>query len=556
MDYFYINKSIRRFIDDYGVDAMRNNSDVQEGLARARRFVITGGEQILDGTLDEKHGVSPSPGATALASLALLTLGKGFEKAQKKSAVWLLKNQNADQGWGKFPGDKTDPEITQVVQTVLRGSQGGLLAKFSLLSQARRFSRMILTMGEGVAPGLKGPSPEEIILPNILEGRVLAKLPQYGRPVVVAASLLAADSRQSGVDRGVDYLWSTQAEDGSWSEDIVATSLAILALQRHRRDGHKTSQAGRWLESRQYANGSWPAFDQLKTWAMGWAACILSENGLRREEIPFLKETGEWLLKAQNEDGSYGCTPPYTHPDLDNTAVALLGMGTLKIDNQKSVSLLKRLQNPEGSWGTFPDFSGSSPQIECKSPVYIDSNDVTIHVLEALERHLSPRDPDMRRGLSWLLSHQVPNGEIASMWFEESIYSTAQFLELFGHWNVRQEEWAMARKINQARYLGERFILETQNNDGSWGKSSAETALALAPILRNPDRNMRAVSAKGIKALLANQQEDGSFAPVYQGIYAKGWNYEEPIATTLTAIRALERYLLNTERSINRVFLS
>lgn len=65
------------------------NIEVQESLGKARQYVVEGIEQILAGKPDEKHGVSSSPGATALAALALLAIGKGFESAQQRGIQWL-----------------------------------------------------------------------------------------------------------------------------------------------------------------------------------------------------------------------------------------------------------------------------------------------------------------------------------------------------------------------------------------------------------------------------------------------------------------------------------
>ena len=58
--------------------------EIKAGLEKAEDYVAQGVEQIVKGTLDEGHGVSISPGATALASLALLAIGGGFEQAQKQ----------------------------------------------------------------------------------------------------------------------------------------------------------------------------------------------------------------------------------------------------------------------------------------------------------------------------------------------------------------------------------------------------------------------------------------------------------------------------------------
>lgn len=120
-----------------GDGAMELTKDVQDGLEKARYFVAEGVEQILSGNFDELHSVSACPGATALAALALLAVGRGFETAQLRGIQWLKMQQRG--GWGKFPGDKPDEEITRIVGMVLQGSQGGWKAKLQLLSQARYF---------------------------------------------------------------------------------------------------------------------------------------------------------------------------------------------------------------------------------------------------------------------------------------------------------------------------------------------------------------------------------------------------------------------------------
>jgi len=511
---------------------------VQKALDEASNFVVEGVEQTLSGNLDETHGVSPSSGATALAALALLAVGRGFETEQQRGILWL--RQNRQGGWGKFPGDKPDKEITKIVGMVLRGSQGGWKAKIQLLSQARQFSDMILSLGQRAVPGLDGPSPEEILLPTILEDRVLGKLPLYGRPVVVAASLLASDS-QDGIRNGVQYLLDTQMPDGSWSEDIIATSLSILAIMRKGGYPEGMEKAGRWLVQKQYSSGGWPAFDQLKTWSMGWAVCIFGETTQRLTDIPWLNQAVEWLKRGQNADGSYGSTPPFTHPDLDDTAVALIGLHQVGQENPIGINLMKQLQNPDGSWGTFPSFQGTPPHISSEFPVYIPSVDVSIHVLEALWRRSRSQDEGIWRGLNWVLSQQDQQGAFPASWFEGPVYSTAQALELFSKWKFSWERWNTARRILVARQKGLKFLIQEQNQDGGWG-SVVETGLALAGLLRYAKVVPRNVFDNGMKNLLELQNSNGSFKPSYQGIYAKGWNYEEPITTALTAIRALQRY--------------
>ncbi len=518
---------------------MELNKEVQDGLDNARHFVSEGVEQILSKNLDEPHGVSPSPGATALAALALLAVGRGFEIAQRRGIQWLREQHQG--GWGKFPGDKPDEEVTQIIRMVLQGSLGGWKAKIRLLSQARQFSHVILSLGNRVVPGLEGPTPEEILLPNILEEKILAKLPLYGRPVVVAASILASNS-QAGIQKGIQYLLETQMTDGSWAEDIIATSLSILAIMSKGGYAEQTQRAGRWLVQRQYSSGGWPAFDQLQIWAMGWAVSVFGETTQRPSDVPWLNQAVEWLKKGQNADGSYGSTPPYTHPDLDDTSVALIGLHqVLGEENQLGANLLRKLQNPDGSWGTFPSFQGIPPQISSEFPVYISSVDVSIHVLEALWRRSRSQDEAIWRGLNWILAQQDARGAFPASWFEGSVYSTAQAIELLSKWKFSWERWNVARHIIAARKKGLGFLITSQNSDGGWG-SVVETSLALAGLWRFTKVVPREVLDKGITNLLSAQCSNGSFKPSYRGVYAKGWNYEEPLTTALTAIRALQRY--------------
>lgn len=522
-----------------GENSMDLKYEVQESLDLARKYVSEGVNQILSGKLDELHSVSPSQGATALAALALLAVGRGFENAQLRGIQW-LKQQNQG-GWGKFPGDEPDEEITQIVRMVLQGSEGGWKAKIKLLSQAKRFSHVILSLGQRVIPGLEGPTPEEIMLPTILEDRVLTRLPLYGRSVVIAASLLASNS-QAGIQKGIQYLINSQMSDGSWAEDIIATSMSILALVSKGMYIEQTQKAGRWLVKKQYPSGGWAAFDQLKVWSVGWAVSVFGEVAQNFSEIPWLEEAVSWLQRAQNTDGSYGSTPPYTHPDLDDTAVALIGLHQVVGErNNLGVNLLESLQNPDGSWSTFPSFQGIPPNVCSEFPVYISSVDVSIHVLEALWRSSRAQEEKIWKGLNWILAQQNDQGAFPASWFEGSIYSTAQAMELLSKWKFSWERWNTARHVIGARKKGLEYLVESQKLDGSWG-SVVETGLTIAGLWRFSRNVPLRVLESGIKNLLSEQNSNGSFTPSYRGIYAKGWNYEEPITTALTAIRALQRY--------------
>lgn len=516
--------------------------EMEDSLERARFYVTEGVEQILTGRTDEAHSISASPGATALAALALLILGRGFESSQRRGVQWLKRQYQG--GWGKYPGAQADEEMTKIVTMVLQGSNGGWKAKLRLLTQARYFSALVLSLGQAAVPGLEGPTKEETFLPKLLEEGIITKLPSYGRPVIVAASLMVSKS-PAGIRRGVEYLLNTQMPDGSWSEDVISTSLAVLGLAMRSKGEYveQTGRAGAWLVRNQYSSGGWPAFDQLQTWAMAWAVCVFGERAPKASDVPWLEQGAVWLKKGQNADGSFGSTPPFSHPDLDDTAVALIGLHqALGEENRLGTNLLKRLQNPDGSWGTFPSFQGRPPQISSQFPVYMPSVDVSVHVLEALWRRSRSQDACIWRGLTWLLAQQKEDGSFPASWYEGPVYSTAQVLELLSKWKFSWRSWNIALQILGARTKAQEFLLNSQKTDGGWG-SVGETGLALGALWRYEKMLPGDVLAKGASYLLQKQRSNGSYEPSYQGIYAKAWNYEEPLSSALTSIRALQRYL-------------
>lgn len=520
--------------------------EVQESVKMARSFVLEGGEQILRGRLDEVHGISISPGATALAALAQLVLGNKYKDSHQAGLKWLKKNRQS-RGWGKVPDAEADKEITRLVQRVQLASYNGGLAKYLLPSQAPELGNIVLALGQQVVHGIEGPEPEETRLPQILTDKALNKLPPYGRPVVVAAALLAAKNlNQFGVREAVAYLADCQMADGSWSEDIIATSLAAIALVRARASGECLDKAGQWLWAKQYANGGWPAFDQLFTWSVGLIIHFFMEFPRSSEERDWLSRATKWLASGQNSDGSYGSTPPFTQPDLDDTAVALLALQHFdSAGSQRAAELLRRLQNKDGSWSTFPSFKGVPPALQCMIPVYIPSTDVTIHVLDALWGMTGRnRNNEIWQGLNWLLDQQLPSGKMPGIWYEGPIYATSQTLDLLSQRSSYWRSWRTAGQIRSAQNRLFYYLLSLQNSDGSWGSSVIETSLALSALCSSGYVLSPGTLTKGISTIISRQLANGSFQPSYQGIYAKEWNYEEPLTTALTAIRAMERYLL------------
>ncbi len=96
--------------------------------------------------------------------------------------------------------------------------------------------------------------------------------------------------------------------DGSWSEDIIATSLAVLALLRKAAVPNKRPKPDAGWSGSSIRRGL-AAFGQLKSWAVGWALSVFGETVQRVTDIPWLAPAAAWLEEGQNRDGSFGSTP-------------------------------------------------------------------------------------------------------------------------------------------------------------------------------------------------------------------------------------------------------
>jgi squalene cyclase len=165
--------------------------------------------------------------------------------------------------------------------------------------------------------------------------------------------------------------------------------------------------------------------------------------------------------------------------------------------------------------------------------------------LQALLRHgLRSSNPVIQKGINWILAQQKADGQFKSVWFEGGIYGTAQTMELLSMFRFKWNILRLSRQIYQSRQRALNYILSQRNSSGDWGTSVTETALAVSALKLEANHLDKHIFDGAVQSILARQNPQGSFEPVYRGIYAKGWNYEEPIATALTAIQALQRYLI------------
>ncbi len=527
---------------------------ISRALAQTENFAGCGALQLATRNKpDCRYLVSAAPVPTALAILALSLPGISSAAAVQTGAQYLENTQLPEGGWGNIPVGPPNSLATAICGKGLQAAANPTGLNDLIYDVAYLIAKTWTQDFQRLAPGwLPKQNSSLIKLIEAISGKPLVPtlntltlqdlavishyMPPYGRPTILAVTLIKSHYRYgltSQVKEAAQELASYQSEDGSWCADVVVTSLSMLALYLAE-VYQPLSHAARWLCHTQYSHGGWPSFNQLTNWALGWAGYLLGphNHALR-------KAASAYLQGALNEDFSLGTAPPNSYPDLDDTSIGLLALASSPEVPKATLfamrDLLLGLQNGDGSWSTFPSFAGLPPRCSCKFPIYIKSEDITVHVLLGLLACGMGSDaPEIAKAVSWLQKRQKNDGTWNSTWFLGQTYATAQVVDLL----------LDLRPQSEAINKGTTALLDRQSDRGAWDTGSAgESGLALYALLRAGLTPDHPAITRGLEHLLSLQQPDGSFQPMYSGFYASGLYYEEPLSESLAAARALRFYL-------------
>lgn len=528
-------------------------------LAQARRFVTQGCDAILVNgwRAPEQYLISPCPVSTAISIIALATSSTSFRKQIYNGLQYLDHCRNSDGGWGRTPHSASDKYATLICNLAFACAQKGvtpaaiskvgsligttwmqdvpdLLLNWPPHSPLMQLIKFFLTS-----------SPGSNLLADISYSQlplVLAYLPPAGRPLLLALAGIhghAEFRNQRAFQNEIKKIPTFQSANGGWCEDMVTTALCVLCLYLTGLNPSAQYRGLQWLVATQYASGAWPSFNQLINWDIGLFSHLLAQDS--QYIHPLLRRCGQFLTMSVYTDGSFGITSPYAFPDTDDTAIALSGLAVYaRIEPQhfalvtKTAEKLVQLQNPDGSWGTFPEVDGFPPNCHSRHPVHITSVDVSVHVLQALIQANLPVDtPTIQKGLRWLAQQQSPSGSWKTIWFLGKVFATSQALELFVQLGVYPQH--QKRAVN--------WLRDKQLPTGAWPNHTAgECALAISALLLSGEVPNSPSIQMGLYYLQSIQQANGSFKPGYAGVYAGGLYYEDPIAEALAVIQAITRY--------------
>lgn len=428
---------------------------------------------------------------------------------------------------------------------------------------------------------------EAAILPHWLLGLLQIPVVSYAVPALVAVGQVKFFSpggkswnplcnllRHGCVRKSLKVVKTKMPVSGGFLEAAPLTAFVLMSLgsisrpQRIPEELSVCAQGLKFLLNSLKDVGSGgaacPIDTNLATWLTTQSVNALFLNAQNEEEDSMLGRVSlPWILACQNRTvhpftqaaaGGWGWTNlSGAVPDSDDTSSALLALDILrmrimrhqvqasqkreydvraslsedlsKIESAASLGIhwLLGLQNTDGGWPTFCRGWGALP---------FDASgaDLTAHVLRALNRWKGiPLMPQRRirkaiqRGFHFLQMRQRVCGAWIPLWFgnqdhpeeENPVYGTSRVLLAWLELGQR-DHFCVKRALN--------WLEHSQNEDGSWGSSVEETAVATEVMCRYGKKKAAERALKKIVEWV----DTGYFrhaSPV--GFYfAKLWYYE------------------------------
>jgi len=304
-----------------------------------------------------------------------------------------------------------------------------------------------------------------------------------------------------------------QPENGGFLEATPLTAFVALSLAGAGERSHPVvGKALGFLRASAREDGSWPIDTHLATWVTNLAVKAL-EDADRLDLLANREKVAAYLLNQQHrvrhpftgaEPGGWAWSPlPGGVPDADDTPGALIALRALGAPRPREkgawdwlargIGWLGGLQNRDGGvptfcrgWGKLPfDRSGTDLTAHAIRAVAPYRNDPEAHGLAMVRLEIRLL---VEGGLEYLARQQREDGSWLPLWFGHQdapgdanpVFGTARVL--LAYRDLGLSDLQEARK-------GVRYLLESQNPDGSWGGDRGvagqveETALALTALM-------------------------------------------------------------------------
>ena len=283
--------------------------------------------------------------------------------------------------------------------------------------------------------------------------------------------------------------------------------------------------------------GDDPAMVRAAQWLLGEEVTATGDWALARRGLA----PGGWAFEFANVN----------YPDVDDTAEVVLALRRVasalsthanggpvgaelrpRIDAAigRAVRWAQGMQSSGGGWGAFDADNTCAlvrelPFLDFGEVIDEPSADVTAHALEMLAALDMLDTPTARRGVSWLIAEQEPNGSWFGRWGVNHIYGTGAAVPALIAAGLAPGETCIRRAVD--------WLERHQNEDGGWGEdprsyddpawigrgqsTASQTAWALLALHAAGHTATPAVQ-RGVDWLVGTQCADGTWEePQYTG---------------------------------------
>jgi squalene-hopene/tetraprenyl-beta-curcumene cyclase len=365
---------------------------------------------------------------------------------------------------------------------------------------------------------------------------------------------LPRKARRAAQRRCIDWIIARQEADGCWGgiQPPWVYSIMALHLMGYGLDNPIVKKAIDGLDGftiREHGMRRLEAC-QSPVWDTVLSMTALEDAGLAPDHEA-LTTAAQWILDEEiKQPGDWQVRRPHTAPggwafefqndnyaDTDDTAEVILALRRLDLKERtpenraairRGLRWLEGMQCKDGGWGAF-DADNNRELINklpfCDFGAVIDppSADVTAHIVEAFAAEGLAAETACRRGVTWLLKNQEPDGSWFGRWGANYLYGTGAVVPALVAAGVGQGKPQIRKAVA--------WLESVQNDDGGWGEdlrsyddpggwsgkgasTASQTAWALLALLAAGERDSKATE-RGLRWLARTQRQDGTWDEPY-----------------------------------------
>jgi squalene-hopene/tetraprenyl-beta-curcumene cyclase len=398
---------------------------------------------------------------------------------------------------------------------------------------------------------------------------------------------IPARARKAALRRCTDWIIARQEADGCWGgiQPPWVYSIMALRLMGYGLNNPIVKKALDGLEGFTIRENGMRRLEacQSPVWDTVLAMIGLADAGLEPGH-PALVRAANWVLDEEiRQPGDWAVRRPHTAPggwafefendnyaDTDDTAEVVLALRRVDLaeragDNRAAIRRglrwLEGMQSKDGGWGAF-DADNTRELVNklpfCDFGAVIDppSADVTAHIVEAFAAEGLAGETACRRGVTWLLRNQEPDGSWFGRWGANYLYGTGAAVPALVAAGVKPHKPQIRRAVA--------WLESVQNEDGGWGEdlrsyddpknwsakgasTASQTAWALLALLAAGERDGVAVE-RGVRWLAGTQRADGTWdEPYYTGTgFPRDFYLNYHLYRLAFPLSALGRYVRGT----------